>query len=154
MNQVRLNGLAREWWQDAEVRGRLGRKDIGELVCTTNGLPIASKDADHCAMNRCIVGPLIQRMKACGCLKPPSKTAVEEQIKMLYSIVNEFHNVSEGTLFKVKIPDEVAARVYCVTTSIKNLVLFARGRFVRGHQPRDKGISKKRPKEISRPTDL
>ena len=126
-----LRGLAKLWWSEPEIQGRLKNGGIGELT------GIAKKTRAHCVSHVKVLAPCIHLMRGQGLLKTPLTQEIEKQVYIL-------HLLSCGKAMDVNgelppMDPDLETPLYLATKSVRRLVGFARRQFLRPHTPRDWG---------------
>lgn len=133
-----LCGLGESLWADLDVRKRLDH-GIGGLIRTVEGAQVAPMDTDHCWLNREVLGHVMAMMHDQRRCQLPSKTQLEDQLKILYARMTSRDDVTDDvdSIDAFILDDKTAAIIYCLGSSIKRLLRHLKRAFTRQHCPRD-----------------
>ena len=134
---VDLSGVAALWWADVDVKHRMRERDVEGLLCSANTIPLSCRDKEHALLNKCVIGPIMCKMKEQSSLAIPGKAALETQVKLLACFAMGKETMTPEDLGKFQFEDQVQVHIYVVVTGLKQILSFVRKIFIRGHVPRD-----------------
>ena len=136
MSSAGLDGVARQWYSNPQLRTRVQSEGIRGLVVTKDGAAVALKDRQHCIINRLVLEPIIETMRRVGLIKCPSMLAIQTQVWVMDLLVR---GEPVNILAVPPIPLEKEVVVHCVTASLKKMISLCRRFRLRPHIPKDQG---------------
>ena len=132
-----LHGLAKFWYNDDLVKEAVECDGLGAMIKTSKDKGMAKKDSWHAIQNGRTVAPVILLMKDQRKLKVPYLPDIEKQVAIFAILISQ-QPVNRDTLNQVKNEKEVD--LHLVSASIKKILGFLRTRFLKKHNPRDRGF--------------
>ena len=133
-----LKGLAKYWYYDEVVKGRVQQDGFSGLVQKeVKGQALVKKDAWHAVHNRALVTPIIFMMKNQHLLKTPYLRDLDYQVATLTVLLEE-KPVRKDHIEHALCAYEID--IHLTSSSIKKILGFLRKKYLAPHVPWDMGF--------------
>lgn len=133
-----LNGLAKHWYHDEDLRARSQTSGLLAMVLKqVRGQALARRDKWHAIHNREFVKPIIVMMRDQHLLKTPYLKDLDLQVA-IFSLMINGKPVHQEHIEYALADNEV--EIHLNSSSIKKILGFLRKKYLAPHTPRDMGF--------------